>query len=192
MRSFPLFFGLLGVAGALASGTLFVACSDGGSSAGGDPNRYASASHALTVNSGGGVTVSVPPASDSADPRVRSLLVRAAVECGVGNVQDASSSKIRFAPSLRRKRVAFAGNGVPFESSSGVPVATCDERLEEAEALVCMADRFAAIADAVGELHWNETPSSYATGAVGAGVSDLGIGFPPYHGLCRSTTNAVV
>ena len=132
------------------------------------PGDFAQSAHALVVNVDRLEPLRFGPASVIAAEQSRTalLLTRAAAQCGIGNTKmKAESTGAVFPPSGRTLRVSTSRSAVfaPFESSGGPSVpATCDERLEQVGALVCMADQFAQIGDAVGSLRWEETLTTFA------------------------------
>ena len=155
------FFGLVAGATIAASG-----CSDSATATTGDPTDLVSGSYALVV-----APDSMPPltigAGGTDTTAMKGLLLRAASECRVGK---ASDPKFRPLTSKNLEKVVpnFSDTtGDPRLLFSTTPAAKCDQVLEQTEALVCMADKLAAIAEAVGSLRWENIPEGPALEAAG-------------------------
>lgn len=157
-------FALLALVGAAtfsASG-----CSDGATATTGDPTDVVSGSYALVVapDATPPLTIGVGGTDTTA---MKGLLLRAASECRVGLRRD---EDIR--PFVSANVAAVVPNfsdttGDPRRLFSATPAAKCDQVLEQTEALVCMADKLAAIGDAVGSLRWETIPDLRAREAAG-------------------------
>jgi hypothetical protein len=167
-RTFPLSSLLLLV---VACATLACSSSESGGAAP-EPLDDGQSTHALTVTPDGQPAFPIAGVGGAAGAgaSTRLLLMRAGVECGVGKASFSTGETFAFAPQLDGTMLNFASTGDSYPLTRGGASAiprTCDERLAQTEALVCMADKLAQIADAVGSLRWELPPSEAACTAAG-------------------------
>jgi len=128
-------------------------CSDGVAAGGGTNPETATGSYAIVVNPDAMQPIAIGATATNGSPAVpetrRALLLRAATECRVGYVQEDKSSP-RVSPNLEKSyaRLNDTANLDVRKLFSSTPVDKCDRVLEQTEALVCMADKLAQVADA--------------------------------------------
>ena len=144
-------------------------CSDGAATGGGTNPETASGSYAIVVNPDAMEAIPVGiSGTDGVPAPLKGMLMRAATECGVGTSQSGNGVP-RVSPNLEKSyaRLNDTANLDVRKLFSATPVDKCDRVLEQTEALVCMADKLAQIADAVGSLRWQVAPSTEACSAAG-------------------------